>query len=358
MPGRVSGGVRAAEMRKSLTSIADGPVPRPVMADVARRAGVSHQTVSRVLNGHPSVSESTRAEVLAAIRDLGYRRNAAARTLVTGKANVLGVISVDTTLYGPASMLYGIERALHPEYFVAVASLPAFDRDSLADAVDRFVGQAVAGIIVIAPETSAADALRGLAASVPIVVVGSGDYAPLPSVSIDNRAGAMRATQHLLDLGHRTVYHISAPDSWLDARERVAGWREALSAAGAPEPELMRGDWSARTGYEFGVRLTARPEVTAVLCGNDAMALGFLRAAAERERHVPVDISVVGFDDIPEAEYYWPPLTTVRQDFGALGVLALNTLMGLVARGGTAPSAQPVAPDLIVRASSGPPPGS
>jgi DNA-binding LacI/PurR family transcriptional regulator len=341
-------------MRISLTSIADGPVSRPVMADVARRAGVSHQTVSRVLNGHPNVREATRAGVLAAIRDLGYRPNAAARTLVTGKANFLGVISVDTTLYGPASMLYGIERALHPEYFVAVASLPAFARESLSDAVDRFVGQAVAGIIVIAPDTSAADALRGVTASVPIVAVGSGDYAPLPSVSIDNRTGARRATEHLLDLGHRTVYHISAPDTWLDARERVAGWREALRAAGAPEPELMRGDWSARTGYEFGAKLTASPDVTAVLCGNDAMALGFLRAAAERGRRVPDDISVVGFDDIPEAAYYWPPLTTVRQDFGTLGLLALNTLMDLIKRGGAAHSALPLAPGLIVRGSSGP----
>ena len=327
------------------------------MADVARRAGVSHQTVSRVLNGHPNVREATRAEVLAAIRDLGYRPNAAARTLVTGKANFLGVISVDTTLYGPASMLYGIERALHPEKFVAVASLPAFAREALSDAVDRFAGQAVAGIIVIAPDTSAADALSGVTASVPIVAVGSGDYAPLLSVSIDNRAGARRATQHLLDLGHRTVYHISAPDTWLDARERVAGWRDALCAAGAPEPELMRGDWSARTGYEFGLKLTASPDVTAVLCGNDAMALGFLRAAAERGRRVPEDISVVGFDDIPEAAYYWPPLTTVRQDFGTLGVLALNTLMDLIKRGGEAQSALPLAPDLIVRASSGPAPG-
>ena len=341
-------------------------MPRPVMADVARRAGVSHQTVSRVLNGHPNVSETTRAQVLAAIRDLGYRPNAAARTLVTGKTNVLGVISVDTTLYGPASMLYGIERALHPEYFVAVASLPAFDRESLTEAVDRFVGQAVAGIIVIAPETSAADALRALASQagyreiVPLVVVGSGDYSPLQSVAIDNRAGAMRATQHLLNLGHETVYHISAPATWLDATERVAGWREALAEAGAPEPELMRGDWSARTGYEFGRELTARPEVTAVLCGNDAMALGFLRAAAERRRRVPDDISVVGFDDIPEAAFYWPPLTTVRQDFGTLGVLALNTLMRLIARDGAehpgGRSAPPLVPELIVRASSAPPP--
>lgn len=323
------------------------------MADVARRAGVSAQTVSRVLNGHPNVSPRTKAEVLAAIRALGYRPNAAARTLVTGKTNVIGVVSSDTTLYGPASMLYGIERALHPEYFVAVASLPAFDRRSLTDAVERFVGQAVAGGIIIAPDTSAADALRGLATSVPLVAVGSGDYAPLPSVAIDNRAGAAKATAHLLDLGHRTVYHVGGPDTWLDARERVEGWRQALRSAGAPEPELMRGDWSARSGYEIGHALAAMPGVTAVLCGNDAMALGFLRAAAERGRRVPEDISVVGFDDVPEAAYYPPPLTTVRQDFGALGVRALQVLMDLITRSHAQP-AVPIMPDLIVRSSSGP----
>src|SRR2546429_32155 len=142
------------------------PAPRPVMADVARRAGVSHQTVSRVLNGHPNVSPGTRASVLAAIRDLGYRPNAAARTLVTGRTNVLGVISFDTTLYGPASMLYGIERAAHPGYSVAIASLASFDRRSLPEAVEWFLGQSVDGIIVIAPETAAAEALTELAAAV------------------------------------------------------------------------------------------------------------------------------------------------------------------------------------------------
>ncbi|HSZ39852.1 MAG TPA: LacI family DNA-binding transcriptional regulator [Trebonia sp.] len=323
------------------------------MADVARRAGVSHQTVSRVLNGHPNVSPETKAGVLAAIRALGYRPNIAARTLVTGKTNVLGVVSVDTTLYGPASMLYGIERALHPEYFVAVASLPAFERGSLTEAVERFVAQSVAGIIVIAPSVSAAEALRGLAVSVPLVVVGSGDYTPLRSVAIDNRAGAARATRHLLDLGHRTVYHIGGPDNWLDARERVEGWRLALYEAGAPQPELMRGDWSARSGYEIGHQLAARADVTAVLCANDAMALGFLRAAAEHGRRVPEDVSVVGFDDVPEAAYYHPPLTTVRQDFGALGVRALHVLMDLITNGGQVGSVLPIAADLIVRSSSG-----
>src|SRR5580693_8962815 len=176
-------------------------MPRPVMADVARLAGVSHQTVSRVLNGHPNVSAATKANVLAAISDLGYRPNIAARTLVTGKTNVLGVISFDTTLYGPASMLYGIERAAHPDYFVGIASLPAFDRRSLTQAVDRFLSQAVAGIIVIAPQYDAVDTLAGLASRVPLVAVGCGATASVPSVKIDNVAGAAMATRHLLDLG-------------------------------------------------------------------------------------------------------------------------------------------------------------
>ena len=339
-----------------MASTASGPAARPVMVDVARLAGVSHQTVSRVLNGHPNVSPETRAGVLAAIRDLGYRPNAAARTLVTGRTNTLGVISFDTTLYGPASMLYGIERAAHPGYSVMIASLPAFDRRSLPEAVERFLSQAAEGIIVIAPETSAVAALAGLAAGIPLVAVGCGTSAPLPSVAIDNSAGAAQATRHLLDLGHQTVHYIGGPDSWLDAQERMEGWRATLRAARAPEPDLMRGDWSARSGYEIGHRLAAMPDVTAVLCANDAMALGLLRALAERGRQVPGDVSVVGFDDMPEAAFFRPPLTTIRQDFGELGRRALHMLIDSIAGERSLQPALPITPDLVVRASAGRPP--
>ena len=337
-----------------MTPTASGPSARPVMVDVARLAGVSHQTVSRVLNDHPNVSPQTRAGVLAAIRDLGYRPNAAARTLVTGRTHVLGVISFDSTLYGPSSMLYGLERAAHPDYSVAIASLTAFDRHSLHETVERFLGQAVEGIIVIAPHTSAVEALTGLAADMPLVAVKCGTHAPLPSVAIDNVAGAARATQHLLDLGHETVHHLGGPDSWMDAQERIDGWRETLRAAGAQVPELACGDWSARSGYEIGHRLAAMPEVTAVLCGNDQMALGLLRALAERGRQVPGDVSVVGFDDIPEAAYFPPPLTTVRQDFGELGRRALHLLMNRISGERSFQPALPIAPDLVLRASSAP----
>lgn len=334
-----------------MASAADGGPGRPIITDVARAAGVSHQTVSRVLNGHPSVSATTRARVLATIATLGYRPNPAARALVTGRTNVLGVISFDTTLYGPASMLYGIERAARPEYSVAIASLPAFDAPSLAEAAERFLAQAVEGIIVIAPQTEAVSALSELAREIPLVAVGCGIHAPLPSVAIDNVAGAAIATRYLLDLGHQTVRCIAGPASWLDAQERVEGWQSTLRDAGAPEPDLFVGDWSARSGYEIGRRLAAQPDVTAVLCANDPMALGLIRALAEHDRAVPGDVSVVGYDDVPEAAYFLPPLTTVRQDFGALGRRALHLLRDRIADRPVIPPV-PISPELVVRASA------
>jgi DNA-binding LacI/PurR family transcriptional regulator len=334
------------------SSAVNGSAARPVMADVARLAGVSQQTVSRVLNDHPNVREQTRADVLAAIRELGYRPNAAARTLVTGRTHTLGVISFDTTLYGPASMLYGIERAAHPGYSVAITSLPAFDSRSMQEAVDRFLGQGVEGIIVIASEMPALEALTGVTADVPLVAVGCGTRAPLDSVAIDNAGGAFAATRYLLDLGHETVHYVGGPDSTVDARERAEGWAHALRAAGAPEPEIMRGDWSAHSGYEIGHRLAAMPAVTAVFCANDQMALGLLRALAEHGRAVPADVSVVGFDDIPESAFFLPPLTTVRQDFGELGRQALQLLVDRICGRPEPTPGLGVKPELIVRASA------
>ena len=201
------------------------------MADVAELAGVSHQTVSRVLNDHPNVRPHTREKVLAAIRQLAYRPNAAARSLVTRRTHILGVISIDSTLYGPAMMLHGIERAAQYGYFVVIASLPALDRRSMLDAIDRFLGQGVEGIIVIAPQTSAVAALPHVPSNVPVIAVGCGTSAPVTSVAVDNAEGAARATRYLLELGHETVYHVAGPSSWLDARERIDGWRAALREA-------------------------------------------------------------------------------------------------------------------------------
>jgi len=322
------------------------------MADVARLAGVSHQTVSRVLNEHPNVRPLTREKVLAAIRELAYRPNAAARTLVTRRTHTLGVITADTMLYGPTSMLYGFERAAHDAYFVTVASLPALDRRSMLDAVDRFIGQGIEGIIVIATQDTAVSALGHVPAEVPLVAVGCGTRASVTSVAIDNEAGAAAATRYLLGLGHRTVYHVAGPSDCLDAKERVGGWRQALRRAGAAEPDVLAGDWSASSGYELGRRLAAEPGLTAVFCSNDTMALGLMRALAERGLRIPEDVSIVGFDDVPEAGYFVPPLTTVRQDFGEVGRQALSTLVDRMSGVIPAGPRVRVAPELIVRASA------
>jgi DNA-binding LacI/PurR family transcriptional regulator len=304
----------------------------PVMADVARLAGVSHQTVSRVLHDHPNVRPATRDRVLAAVRELGYRPNAAARTLATRRTRTLGVISFNTTLYGPACMLYGIEQAARQhEYFVTVAAVGTLDRRSVLDAVDRLRDQGVEGIVVIAPQTSAIAALANVPSDVPLVAVGCGTHTALASVAVDNEAGAELATNYLLDLGHRTVHHLVGPRSWLDAQEREAGWRGTLEKRGAAVPEPLAGvDWTARTGYELGRRIAAEPDVTAVFCANDHMALGLLRALQQAGLRVPEDISVVGFDDMPETEYFGPSLTSVRQDFDELGRRALRLLIEIV----------------------------
>ena len=354
-PGRPGQGV-PARAKVTVAGRRGGLGRPPVMADVAQLAGVSHQTVSRVLNDHPNVRPHTREKVLEAIRQLAYRPNAAARALVTRRTHTLGVISIDSTLYGPAMMLDGIERAAQLGYFVLIASLPALDRRSMLDTVDRFLGHSVEGIIVIAPQTSAVAALSHVPSDMPLVAVGCGTRAPLTSVAVDNAAGACTATQHLLDLGHETVYHVAGPSSWLDARERTDGWRTALRQAGAPEPELFSGDWSARSGYEIGQKLTQMTEVTAVFCSNDTIALGLIRALTEAGRRVPEDVSVVGFDDVPEAGYFLPPLTTVRQDFSELGRRALGALVERISGGGSGEHLR-VPPEFVVRASAAPPSG-
>src|SRR3954469_22819963 len=222
---------------------------RPVMSEVARLAGVSHQTVSRVINDSDHVRAETRERVEVAMRQLGYRPNSVARALVTGRSRTLGVVSFNTTLYGPASTLYGIERAAHDAgYFITIASLEALDRPSVLDAIERLRVQGVEGILVIAPQDGAARALMQAPAGVPLVAVEAGPEDSVPVAAVDQFAGAERATRHLLELGHRTVHHVAGPPDWLEAQRRVAGWRAALDAAGAPAPPPLVGGWGARPG--------------------------------------------------------------------------------------------------------------
>jgi DNA-binding LacI/PurR family transcriptional regulator len=331
-----------------------GTRPRAVvMADVAKLAGVSLQTVSRVINDSPHVRADTRDRVLDAMRKLEYRPNSVARALVTGRSRTLGVVSFDTTLYGPASTLFGIERAAHDAgYFVSIVSLKSLDRASVLSAVGRLRNQGVDGIVVIAPQESAAQTLLQIPDDVPLVAAEAGPDDSVPLVAVDQVQGARLATRHLLELGHRTVWHVSGPSDWLEAQDRVTGWRSSLEEAAAPAPPVLVGDWSARSGHELGRRLAATEGVTAVFVANDQMALGVLRALHEAGRRVPSEISVVGFDDIPEASYFMPPLTTVRQDFNEIGRRSLLRLLEQLTNGARSPSRETVAPELVVRAST------
>ena len=328
-----------------------------VMADVARLAGVSHQTVSRVVNDSMHVRPETRERVLSAMRKLDYRPNPVARALVTGRSRTLGVVSFDTTLYGPASTLFGIERAAHEEgYFVSVVSVRSLDPASVLIAVERLRAQSVDGILIIAPQEAAAQAVLHVPPDMPVVAVEAGPDRAVPVAAVDQVAGAAQATRHLLDLGHRTVWHIAGPPAWLEAHQRIEGWRSTLEAVGAEVPPLLSGDWSARSGYELGRRLVTFPDVTAVFVANDQMALGVLRALHEVGRHVPRELSIVGFDDIPEAQYFTPPLTTVRQDFDEMGRQSLMLLLDEIAASVRSSSRVIVQPELVVRSSTAAPP--
>ncbi len=323
------------------------------MHDVARLAGVSHQTVSRVLNGNANVSPRTRALVVAAIEELGYRPNSAARTLVTGRSRTLGVITMAGALYGPMSTLYGVEAAAREAgYMITVASVGDGEPGALDEALMNLQKQGVDGIVVVAPLISLGEALSSHARHLPMIAVEGSPSGSLPVIAVDQAVGARLATSHLLELGHQTVWHVSGPAGWYETRERISGWTETLTAARADIPPVLRGDWTAQSGYEAGQILGRMPEASAVFAANDQMALGLLRALHEHGRSVPGDISVVGFDDMPEAANFIPPLTTVRQPFSAVGRRSLQALLAQIKSGTSSDERIVITPELIVRRST------
>lgn len=324
------------------------------MEDVARIAGVSHQTVSRVVNKHPNVSEVTREKVESAIAALGYRRNTAARSLVTRRSQTIGVIACELSEYGPANTLLGVEQAARDAgYFVSIAAVKDAARDSVLDAIGHFTEQAVEGVVMLARHANTLLALEEMRVPVPVVAAGSPGNSTIQGAVVDQRQGARMAVGHLIELGHRHIGHICGPPGWTDSDERAAGWREALRGAGLPDQMVVEGDWSAGSGYDIGRVLDVK-SVTALFVGNDQMALGILRAFAERSLRVPHDISLVGFDDQPDAGYFTPPLTTVRQDFEELGHRCVSILLEQIEE---FPRVQSViVPRLVQRASTAPPP--
>jgi len=327
--------------------------------DVAAAAGVSYQTISRVINGSPNVRRSTREHVLATITRLGYRPNRVARALAGGPVQAVTVLTSNTTLYGQRSVIQGIEEAARAaDFAMGVRVIESGQPAAVRDAVNRSIERGGA-LIVVAFDRAGTHALTAVPAGVPmvgIVETPTGDDGEgKPWVWIDDRRAATEATEYLLGLGHRTVHYVSIPPTSEATPTRLAGWRSALESARVPVPEPIPAGWHPRSGYAAGRMLAADPAVTAVLCGNDDLALAVTRAMLEAGRDVPADVSVVGFDDIPQAEFLTPALTTVRLNFSELGRAAFALLREQV---GTAPADRPrPGPELIVRESSGPPRG-
>jgi DNA-binding LacI/PurR family transcriptional regulator len=289
--------------------------------------------------------------VLTGVARLAHRT--APRGPITRRLPGLGLVAFDTSLAGPTSTVYAIARAAraagHP---LTVVSARSLDAGSVSSAVETLCCREVDGILAVASTDPALAALARIPADVPLLAVGAGEAEGVPVVGTDNVAGAATATRHLLDLGHPTVHHIAGPAGWPEARERVAGWRAALHEAGVPIGLVLAGDWSVRSGYEAARHLATDRGVTAIFCANDQMALGALRALHLAGRAVPDEVSVVGFDDIPEAPFLRPPLTTVRQDLAALGRASIHLLVGQITAGGRIQRHVRYPPSLVERDSA------
>lgn len=338
------------------------PQPRrPGLHDVARLAGCSYQTVSRVVNNKGAVSETTRERVMAAITELGYRRNGAALALKTARSGAIGVVTDSSWRYGPMGALHGIETAAREagkHVMLSVHDRQSFG--SLESGLDTFRDAFVDGIIVIAPLAREAElALRaidtsGWASGLPIVVLAA-ELAPLPHavvVSEDQREGALRAVTHLVELGHSNIAHVAGHQDWLEGQARLRGWQQALEEHGLCIPDHIPGDWSGESGYRAGLHVAGMAErPTAVFVASDLMALGMMRAFNEHGLRVPQDISVIGFDDHEFAAQFTPPLTTVRQDFAALGRLCLSSLQN-----SNPGPRRVISPTLVLRDSTAAPP--
>ncbi|OLT53628.1 LacI family transcriptional regulator [Cellulosimicrobium sp. CUA-896] len=334
------------------------PVRRVSMADVARRAGVSAQTVSRVSNGHPGVVAATRSRVLDAMAELGYRPNSAARALKSGSFRTIGVILFSLGTTGNVRTLEAIAASAAAEgYAITVIPVEAPTQDGVHGAFTR-LGELAVDAIILLMEVHLLDVAQvSLPPGVEVVVADSDAGDRYAVVDTDQADGSRQAVEHLLDLGHATVHHLAGPAHSFAAERRADAWRRTLEAAGRAVPPVEHGDWSAASGYEAGRRLAGRADCTAVFVANDQMALGLLRALHDAGRRVPEDVSVVGFDDLPESGEFLPPLTTVHQDFAEVGRRCVAQVLRQVREGVHETGTRLVPTRLVRRASTAPAPG-
>lgn len=326
---------------------------KPNIYDVARLAEVSHQTVSRVLNNQPNIRPATKARVEAAMTQLGYQPNPAARSLVTAKSNMLGLLVSDTGLYGPAGMLNAMERQARQAGYFAITVAVRFDSpESWAEGLQHLSRMHVEGIATIALQSEVLKMAAKIMPNVKMVAIDTDDQATkVDSVGIDNLGGGYMATRHLIELGHTKILHIAGPVTSSEAQNRRRGYEQAMKEAGL-EPAIVQGDWTAETGFRIGIELNLElTGYTGIFTANDQLSLGMLKAFNMRGLKVPTDVSLVGFDDIPESPYFNPPLTTIRQDFNQLGEVAIELLLSDLA-GTKRKKVETLKPTLVVRDSA------
>jgi DNA-binding LacI/PurR family transcriptional regulator len=332
-------------------------IPRQAnIYDVARLAKVSHQTVSRVLNNNPSIRPETKTRVLKAMETLGYRPSLAARALASSKTHMLGILSSDTDFTGPAAMVHYMEAAARAQgYFVVTVGIDANDEASVQEGIDHLMKLGIEGVALVTPQLRAVEIVRASVSGIPVVTLDSMYRMDELAISVDNFAGGVTATQHLIDLGHRNILHVSGPRGWFESTTRAAGYTATMLNANLT-PQVVDGDWELSTGYRIGQELDIDTrQITALFIANDRMSIGFLHAMRERGIEVPERLSVIGFDDLEETAYTSPPLTTLRQDFKELGNRAMNLLLEEIA-GKATKKMDRLIPDLVLRASTAPVP--
>ena len=358
MPGMNDGELTVVDSTGAVPRGSGGRRARRVsMADVARRAGVSAQTVSRVSNGFPGVVESTRDTVLAAMAELGYRPNSAARALKRGEFRTIGVISFSLSTRGSTRTVEAIATsAAEAGYAITLLPVAVPTQGSLRGAYTHLGELAVDAVIIVMERHLLDSAAVDLPPGIPVVVADSDARARYSVVDTDQVGGTRAAVQHLLDLGHRTVWHVAGPAASFAAQRREETWEATLRAAGLDVPPVVRGAWTAESGYLAGRRLADRADCTAVFAASDEMALGVLRAMHERNRAVPGDVSIVGFDDIPDSGSFFPPLTTVHQDFAEVGRQCVQGVLRQIRTDAPEHGFTIVPTRLVVRRSTAPPP--
>lgn len=332
----------------------NAPKP-PVISDVARRAGVSVPTVSRVLNGAAYVSDEKRTRVMQAIQELDFRPSAAARALVARQPKLIAVIAGNTSRYGYAETIRGVEeRARAAGYTVSITVVESAEDDIVEGTVSLVLDQPIAGVVVLKFDPPGVAALHRIPKSIPTVSISGVRESGVPQAVLAEAEAAEEVTAYLLELGHTTVHHVRVPPSRKEDG-RTTGWKRALTKHGAPVPAPVDATWEPESGREIGRALADDPTVTAVFCGNDEIAMGVIRGLVEKGKRVPDDVSVVGFDDHPLARMWSPPLTTVDQDFVGLGSRAYDLLEAVMA-GGKVRRFSSERPTVIIRESTAPPP--